>query len=569
MGPYAALIRAALENKLKAIVGGPNCRSRSVLRHYKVPGQPDCPRPVRSWGGRKYGISGLTEAEKTMIQEVDILLWCMIFLAMVSNYIKEARKDPNPVGFTLEQPASPKDYKPEVVSFWDTKEWASLKKEFGWEETTFAQGQYGGSDTKPTTFGGNLKLEVNNHKRMKKAGEGLEVKSSKDLSRWAPGVMAMVAEALTTQVMQRNPMLRPLSWDEHIAHGHTPYRRDCAVCQHTMQQCHPHRKVPYPVGGVLSLDVAGPLIPAKDIGRLYARWMLVGTLTWAVPAESFEVYPEDEEEKDEDNAKEGQEEAAGEEKDGEDPMEVCAEEDEVKEGGEEKKGDALVPGGAPPEPPYLLPPPEKKEAEEELKPGGFDIKIFRLAAPMITKTAREVTKTVILKLRMDGFHIGRIHSDRGHEFSGVFRKWAISRGIVLTRTPGDDPRANGRVEVAVKSFKTQIRRLLKQADVGSECWPLAARYADALNRSWRLGDAPSFPPFMQDVLVRRRTWRQGVFEPTVETVKYLFPAPEEHGHWVQAEEERHRTTKSHQIRSSESQRANHRPEVGRNRKGSR
>jgi len=197
------------------------------------------------------------------------------------------------------------------------------------------------------------------------------------------------------------------------------------------------QKVPYPVGGGLSLDVAGPLIPAKDIGGLYARWMLAGTLTWAVPAESekmkdpevpkaegnesyFEVYPEDEQEKDEDNAKEGQEEAAGEEKDGEDPMEVWAEEDEVKEGGEEKKEDALVPGGAPPEPPYLLPPPEKKEGEEELKPGGFDIKIFRLAAPMITKTAREVTKTAmdfILKLRMDGFHIGRIHSDRGHEFS--------------------------------------------------------------------------------------------------------------------------------------------------------
>ena len=34
------------------------------------------------------------------------------------------------------------------------------------------------------------------------------------------------------------------------------------------------------------MDVAGPLIPAKDIGGLYARWMLVGTLTWAVPAES-------------------------------------------------------------------------------------------------------------------------------------------------------------------------------------------------------------------------------------------------------------------------------------------
>ena len=40
------------------------------------------------------------------------------------------------------------------------------------------------------------------------------------------------------------------------------------------------------VGGVLSLDVSGPLVPAKDIGGLRARWMLVGTLTWAVPAES-------------------------------------------------------------------------------------------------------------------------------------------------------------------------------------------------------------------------------------------------------------------------------------------
>ena len=43
--------------------------------------------------------------------------------------------------------------------------------------------------------------------------------------------------------------------------------------------------------------------------------------------------------------------------------------------------------------------------------------------------------------------------------------------------------------------------------------------------------------------MRRRTWKQGVFEPTVETVKYLFPAPEKHGYWIQAEEKRPRGTK--------------------------
>ena len=139
-------------------------------------------------------------------------------------------------------------------------------------------------------------------------------------------------------------------------------------------------------------------------------------------------------------------------------------------------------------------------------------------------------------------------------------------GIVLTRTPGDDPRANGRVEVAVKSFKTQTRRLLKQADVGSECWPLAARYADALNRSWRLGDAPSFPPFMQDVLVRRRTWRQGVFEPTVErlsSTSFLLLKNMDIGFKLKKNDQESPNTFFGKPKSQSP------TEVGRNRKGSR
>ena len=139
----------------------------------------------------------------------------------------------------------------------------------------------------------------------------------------------MVAEALMVQVMRQEPKLRPLSWDEHIAHGHTPYRRDCAVCQQTTQLCHPHRKAPHPVGGVLSQNVAGPLVPAKGIGRLYARWMLVGTLTWALPAGSdklkgpevpdadgdepqFEVNPENEKEDEEQKKREALENQTGE-----------------------------------------------------------------------------------------------------------------------------------------------------------------------------------------------------------------------------------------------------------------
>ena len=166
----------------------------------------------------------------------------MVFLTMVANYLKEARGDPAQIAFGMEQPATLKEYMPEIVSFWDTKEWPAPKKEFGWKEVTFHQGAMGGAATKPTTFGGNLGLELNKHKRFEEGADKGEIKTSKDLSRWAPGVMSMVAEALMVQVMRQEPKLRPLSWDERKAHGHTPYRRDCAVCQQTMQQCHPHRK---------------------------------------------------------------------------------------------------------------------------------------------------------------------------------------------------------------------------------------------------------------------------------------------------------------------------------------
>ena len=90
-GAYSGLLRCALEGKIKAIVGGPNCRSRSVLRHRPIEGRPDAPRPVREWGGGEYGKSDLTPAEVKIVQEDDVLLWRMVFLFMVSHYMAKAR----------------------------------------------------------------------------------------------------------------------------------------------------------------------------------------------------------------------------------------------------------------------------------------------------------------------------------------------------------------------------------------------------------------------------------------------------------------------------------------------
>ena len=186
------------------------------------------------------------------------------------------------------------------------------------------------------------------------------------------------------------------------------------------------------------------------------------------------------------------------------------------------------------------------EKSQEIWKPRRKFEFFRLSLPMTTKTAREVSSTameMLIKLKVDGFGVAKIHTDRSHEFSGAFRRWASSRGIILSRTAGDDPRGNGRAEVAVKSLKTHIRRVLHQAKVDSDWWPWALRYVNEVNRCVRLDQVPSFPPFLEEVRVRRRTWRRGSFDPNVEKVKYLCPSIEEHGHWVWQEGEAPRVAK--------------------------
>ena len=187
----------------------------------------------------------------------------------------------------------------------------------------------------------------------------------------------------------------------------------------------------------------------------------------------------------------------------------------------------------------------KNEGESE-EAAEFEARVFRLAAPMFSKKAKEVTcvtMDIILRLRADGYHVGHIHSDQGHEFQGHFKQWCRESGIHLTRKPGDDPRSNGRAETAVKSIKTQIRRILLQAGAEAKWWPSATRYVNELNRAARAGTRPDWPLFLADMMVRKRKWRRGTFEVSTETVKYLCPAPEDHGHWTLPKDEPPRITK--------------------------
>ena len=158
-----------------------------------------------------------------------------------------------------------------------------------------------------------------------------------------------------------------------------------------------------------------------------------------------------------------------------------------------------------------------------------------MGLPMPTKKAKDVVNVVmdfVLRLRTEGFHIGRIHADQGHEFAGEFKKWARQRGIYLSKTSGDDPQANGRAENTVKALKNHIRRTLRSACEDSSWWPWALRYVNEVHRCVRMDEKPQWPRFLQEVRVRKRTWRTDDLGVKVEKVQYLCPSVENHGHWV-------------------------------------
>ena len=111
--------------------------------------------------------------------------------------------------------------------------------------------------------------------------EDTGVQSSSQISRWAPGSMSMVSEALITQVVHQHPQLAPLLWQEHIQHGHVPFRRDCLMCQQSLQQQSPHCRVRHPIGGVLSLDTTG--IRAHNLSGHKGGLHLGGRLELANP----------------------------------------------------------------------------------------------------------------------------------------------------------------------------------------------------------------------------------------------------------------------------------------------
>ena len=136
------------------VLGGPNCRTRSVLRTY-----PGGPPPSRAWeNNQDFGKVDLTEHELAKVQHDDEMMWKMILIYLVAKWSRRVKYGEGlrgHVSFLVEQPAPP-EYRPQVVSFWWTSQWKALMEMENLELKVIRQGDYGGLAVKPTGLGTDL-----------------------------------------------------------------------------------------------------------------------------------------------------------------------------------------------------------------------------------------------------------------------------------------------------------------------------------------------------------------------------------------------------------------------------
>ena len=213
----------------------------------------------------------------------------MILLQVVAQMRRDVRLGQgsklrlNPkVCFLLEQPAEPPQ-EPTCASFWRTGEWKALKTILGLDLLTFNQGDFGGLAAKPTSLALNFPFQT----PQRRLEEPVDLRpraevTSKDLARWAPGMMREVATQVVKHIQKRRVTLQVLSWREHLAQGHIPFRRDCGVCQRAAARQRPHRAQGIPEPCVLALDLSGPFAKGKDIDGDEKKYFLVGSYTWPV-----------------------------------------------------------------------------------------------------------------------------------------------------------------------------------------------------------------------------------------------------------------------------------------------
>ena len=139
----------------------------------------------------------------------------------------------------------------------------------------------------------------------------------------------------------------------------------------------------------------------------------------------------------------------------------------------------------------------------------------------------------VLRLKLMGMPVARLHSDRGSEFASKgLRKWLLDHDIYHTRSEALVPQTNGAAERGVRWFKTMAKVLLAEAKVGMKFWTLAMQHAANRRIYERLGlTKPKLLTFGAKVMIRRKVfgnnkkydltdrWEEGTYLGLSDTIK--------------------------------------------------
>ena len=517
---WRALEWAARRGKISGVIGGPPCRTYSLLR-YKSPG----PAPVRSNDYPYGGWEGQSAADESLVIKDTALYVRMIYLHALSTagkVVAFSSLDQNKeVAFLLEQPRDPQEYLPwdhelhaRAVSFWRSGMWHSYAQEAGLAMYSLEQGALGHQTRKPTTLGTNL-AALSYLNGLKTEGS-LEPWSgqSHELAAWAPELVEAIVKALITH--GKVPRMLAMSveqWKDHVRRGHLPFRRDCLTCVQAGATGRRHSKVEHPDAFVLTTDLSGPLkqhgLDSHGRGRAPKKfpYLFVAKLRMprsfvddgrgvGVEFELPEVSRSEMEEPDDGLAVQHEEDPTA-----LSPGEV-REDEEMDDDEREPEGFVEIENPDPPAGNHAM------FEDDQTAPEMVNLIFATGLVDNKSATVLEAIQDVVHYLQAYNIPILRFHCDRSMEFFAKgSRRWIKDQGIRMTSSEGGEHQSNGAAENTVRWVKQRARTLLAGARLPQQLWPSAAQYASAQQRADVLGfETKLAAPFGSKVLIKKKSY---------------------------------------------------------------
>ena len=435
LGTWSYLWRLANLGLIRAIVGGPPCRSTSRLRHC-----PPGPKPLRGRGADRYGLPNLSAADGKLARSDLALMLKQLGLWWKACEMRRGRQPE--VGLFVESPQDPMDYMSweeahELPSFWEFPELRQWEGIAGVQKCSFDQGSMGHPRRKPTSVLTNLPGMAELHGM---SGDGFEtmpdslperLQQTKTWAQWAPGLVGALELSLThflklcdaaadSDADSGEPDLKAMSqWKDHIQRGHVPYSRNCRSCLLQMGVDAQHRRQKGAgTAYTLSVDLTGPFVLGEDLGTgKKAKYAMVAT----VPVPVFKQPP----------ASDTEEVVV----DGEVPTCASAPEHGAFEL-EEDEALAVVDD----ETVRSL---NAKVKAEFIADSEVTLQNLTIVEPIADRSSKSIVDALGLihtRFKAMGVPMTRLHSDRAKEFlSQGVRRWATSKELVQTMTAGDSP----------------------------------------------------------------------------------------------------------------------------------